>query len=559
MKKIALLIMLAFVSYNSYSQGYFSGDLELRSDFYVRDTAIGAANTAQYDNLKSSMDSWFSSKFRNEKWGLEVGLRMDFHVNSRLHEPTGSFTRVKLGNFFIKKKIKKLTITGGHFYDQFGGGIAFRAYEDRFLGIDNSIFGIHAKYELTKNITAKAFGGLRNDRLSTNVIGTSGAFIKGLNVEGAFSLGDNISILPGISLVNRTISQDDMSTIVNNVNGYADFNDRFIPVYNTYLIAANNTINFKRFSWYIEGAYKTKEAIKVAIGKPYQNKAGNIIYSSLTYSTKGFGITGQFKRTENFQFRDNPENNSSILKGTLNFIPPINKQHSLRLPSRYAPASQEIDEIAFSIDMTKKLSKKFSLTAGTSLIFDSEGMRNNFLSIKTLADGTKRLTTDANFFELYAEFHWKASKKIKGEAGMQFLQYNKDFYEGPAGYATDALVYSPSFELTYKIDRKKSIRAEVQYQHTAKDFGQWAFALVEFSMAPNFTISVSDQWNISKGPNKSSKDNEHYYSIFTSYTQNTTRFFASYVKQVEGIVCTGGVCRLEPSFNGVKVGMNTSF
>ena len=99
----------------------------------------------------------------------------------------------------------------------------------------------------------------------------------------------------------------------------------------------------------------------------------------------------------------------------------------------------------------------------------------------------------------------------------------------------------------------------MQYQNTEKDFGHWAFALLEFSMAPNFTISVSDQWNISKGPNKSSKDNEHYYSVFTSYTQKTTRFFASYVKQVEGIVCTGGVCRLEPSFNGVKIGMNTSF
>lgn len=117
MKKIVLLVMLAFVSYSSYSQGYFSGDLELRSDFYVRDTSINASGTAQYDNLKSSLDSWLSSRYRNEKWGLAVGLRLDFHVNSRLHEPTGSFTKVKLGNFFITKKIKKLTVTGGHFYD----------------------------------------------------------------------------------------------------------------------------------------------------------------------------------------------------------------------------------------------------------------------------------------------------------------------------------------------------------------------------------------------------------------------------------------------------------
>ena len=546
MKKNSIITLFLLVGFSAFSQGYFSGDLELRNDFYVRDTTIGAANTAQYDNLKSSMDSWLSSNYRNDKWGLEVGLRMDFFINSRLHEPTGAFTKVKVGNFFVKKRINKLTITGGHFYDQFGSGIAFRAYEDRFLGIDNSLFGIHAKYELTKNIDLKAFGGLRNDRLSDKIIGTSGAFIKGLNTEGNFSFGEDFSLLPGISIVNRTMSQDDMSKVVNNINAYANFDDRFIPVYNTYIFSAYNTLNYKKVSWYVEGAYKTKEAIKIAVGVPYKNKAGNILYSSLTYSTKGFGITGSFKRTDHFQFRDSPENNSSLLKGALNFIPPINKQNSVRLPARYAPASQEISEVAFSLDITKKINKKIAFHFTASEIHDLD------ISFRYW-DKTKL------FRELNADIDWKATKKIKGEVGFQFIQYNKDFYEGPAAYTNNAMVYTPYFELTYKFDRKKSLRTELQYQHTAQDFGHWAFALVEFSMAPNFTISVSDQWNIAKGPNKSSKDNEHYYSIFTSYTKNTTRFFASYVRQVEGIVCTGGVCRLEPSFNGVKVGLNTSF
>ena len=191
MKKTILLIAIISLSLNVISQGYFSGDLELRTDFYLRDTStLGTAGNPQYDLLKSSMDSWLSSKYRNDNLGLEVGLRLDFHINSKLHDPNGVFTKVKLGNFFIKKKIEKLTITGGHFYDQFGGGIAFRAYEDRFLGIDNSLFGVHAKYDLTKDISVKAFGGLRNDRLSENTIGTSDAFIKGINAEGVFSLGE---------------------------------------------------------------------------------------------------------------------------------------------------------------------------------------------------------------------------------------------------------------------------------------------------------------------------------------------------------------------------------
>lgn len=547
-KKICTTFLLFGIYHIAIAQSYFSGDLELRSDFYVRDTTIGAAGTPQYDNQKSSMDSWLSSSYRNENWGLSVGLRMDFFVNSRLHKPTASFTKVNLGNFYVKKEIKGLTVTGGHFYDQFGSGIAFRAYEDRFLGIDNSIFGIHAKYDFTKNFSVKAFGGLPNDRLSKNVIGTSGAFVKGINGEGLVSLGKekDLTIRPGASVVNRTISQDNMNTMVNNINGYPNFNDRFKPVFNTYIFSAYNTLNYKNFSWYVEGAYKTREAVKIAVGSPYKNTAGNIIYTNLTYSQKGFGITAQFKRTQNFQFRDAPDTDGTILNGALNFIPPINRQNSVRLAARYAPASQEISEVAYSFDITKKLSKKIDFHFTYSEIHDLD------ISFKYWAKTTL-------FREFNADIDWRASKKVKGEAGVQYVLYNKEFYEGPSGYDRDVQAITPYFELTYKFDNKKSLRTELQYQYVPRDFGQWLFVLAEFSMAPNFTISLADQWNIVKGENKSSKNNEHYYSVFSSYTIKTTRFFASYVRQVEGIVCTGGVCRLEPSFNGVKVGLNTSF
>jgi hypothetical protein len=36
-------------------------------------------------------------------------------------------------------------------------------------------------------------------------------------------------------------------------------------------------------------------------------------------------------------------------------------------------------------------------------------------------------------------------------------------------------------------------------------------------------------------------------------------FGVSYVKQVEGIVCTGGVCRYEPAFNGVRLNLQARF
>jgi len=51
----------------------------------------------------------------------------------------------------------------------------------------------------------------------------------------------------------------------------------------------------------------------------------------------------------------------------------------------------------------------------------------------------------------------------------------------------------------------------------------------------------------------------HYPRFDVFYTYKTNRFSLSYVKQVEGIVCTGGICRLEPAFSGVKLSVNSTF
>ncbi|MBX9448900.1 MAG: hypothetical protein KL787_03955 [Taibaiella sp.] len=44
-----------------------------------------------------------------------------------------------------------------------------------------------------------------------------------------------------------------------------------------------------------------------------------------------------------------------------------------------------------------------------------------------------------------------------------------------------------------------------------------------------------------------------------AYSKNAHRFSLAYVKQVEGINCTGGVCRYEPAFSGLRLGITSSF
>ncbi|MBK8557085.1 MAG: hypothetical protein IPL65_15525 [Lewinellaceae bacterium] len=58
---------------------------------------------------------------------------------------------------------------------------------------------------------------------------------------------------------------------------------------------------------------------------------------------------------------------------------------------------------------------------------------------------------------------------------------------------------------------------------------------------------------------KTRYDGLHYPTVGVVYTLKATRFSLAYVKQVEGINCAGGICRYEPTFNGVRLQLNSSF
>jgi hypothetical protein len=140
--------------------------------------------------------------------------------------------------------------------------------------------------------------------------------------------------------------------------------------------------------------------------------------------------------------------------------------------------------------------------------------------------------------------------------GANFVSYDQEFYEAkPDAKLVETI--TPFVEFLYKIDRKKSIRCELQYLNTDGDFGSWMYGLLEFNMAPSWSFAVSDMYNYQ--PTDKSPGQIHYYDVAVAYTKAANRFQIKYARQVEGIVCTGGVCRFEPAFNGVRLGVTSSF
>jgi hypothetical protein len=561
---LTFFVIAAFSSHHIYGQSFLSGSFQSNTNFYIRDSTIGAANLPHYDNLKVGSDIWFNLNYTNTKYDLEAGVRFDAYLNSILRNPSTPYTGVGLGSFYIKKKFKDVTFTGGYLYDQIGTGMIYRAYEERTLGIDNALIGGRVEYDYKQMLHIKVFSGVQK-----NVFAIYNPIISGLNVDGNFTIG-KVTLAPGAGIINRSMDQGSMKALVSAVEGM-DSAQRFVPKFNVYAFTFYNTLTVGPVSWYIEGSYKTQDAaygLNKSGANQLFNKTGNAVYSSLNISKKGLGVTLQFKRVENFTLRTSP--NEKIFQGLMNFEPPIPKQNSLRLPSRYFASSLEQHELAFGAEITWTPIKKLSFLLNGSyvrdFIFQPALVREPVVTDRGAGVLDTAYRDHKNFFgEGNIEAHYKPTHNIEIELGFQYVFYNRIIYQSDGGthpgeYKVSS--YTPFAELTHKINKKLSYRIELQYQYVPNDFGQWAYGLFEFNVAPSFSFAVSDMWNFKPNPQnvlQVYQTPHHFYSAFVSYTHGAHRFSLSYAKQVAGIVCTGGVCRYEPAFSGVRFSVTSTF
>jgi hypothetical protein len=558
--KIRLLFCccLSLTTLTLFSQnegGQVSGNLETTAKFFLRDSLIGAANTPQYDRQLFGAETWLNLNYSN--WGFDFGIRFDLFNNSNLLNPTGSYSDEGIGRWFIRKKVQELGISVGYLYDQIGSGIIFRAYEERPLLIDNALVGLRLEYEIDDNWRVKGFTGRQKQQFDIYR-----PVIKGANIEGFIASDEEDpkwSVAPGIGIINRTLDDASMDNLVATINTY-QAQDTFTPTYNVYAGTFYNTFTVGPFSWYVEAAYKTREAIRdplgqfiqgqdTLLGEKFIDRPGSVLYTSLGYAQKGLGITLEAKRTQNFSLRTRPQ--ESLIRGMLNYLPALTRINTYRLASRYFAATQELGELAFQLDARYSIQRTW----------------NFYLNVSNITD----LDNELLYRELYGEVSYQYDRILTFTGGVQHQNYNQAVYEVKPG-APNVRTITPFTEVLYKIDRLKALRFELQYMLTGRDertdlkqdYGDWLFFLAEYSVAPRWTISVSDMFNVGPGSNSPADDSgdkvkAHFPRIDVSYTKRSNRYSLSYVKQVEGVVCTGGICRLEPAFSGFQLNVTSTF
>ncbi|MCK9339715.1 MAG: DUF6029 family protein, partial [Bacteroidales bacterium] len=188
MKNILKLILAAFlltISLQGYAQsqigrGRISGDFGFNGMYYIPDSLIGAKKVDE----KVRANTWLNLNYTNG--GFTAGVRYEFYSFPLIDFENIGYKGQGLTNYFVDYKNDFIQVTAGSFYEQFGNGLVFRAYEDRQLGIDNSLLGARVKVTPYKGITLKGIWGIERNNFDFNYTERQD-YVRGLDADIALA------------------------------------------------------------------------------------------------------------------------------------------------------------------------------------------------------------------------------------------------------------------------------------------------------------------------------------------------------------------------------------
>ena len=317
-------------------------------------------------------------------------------------------------------------------------------------------------------------------------------------------------------------------------------------------------LNIGDFGWFTEYAHKINDP---SARNGYIYKDGNGLFTNLSYSKTGIGITLMSKWIDNMSYKSDRTITSNMVD--INYLPSITKEHSYALASMYPYATQQNGEVGVSGTVNLHFAKNSPLGGKTGM-----SVAANFSQVNdtTYIGQTGTLGYATSFYAVgdevyFQEANLEVSKKFsnnwKGVFTYLYQTYNKDVVEShaPGDFGT---IYSQIAiaDLSWKITKKHTLRGELQGLWTKQDKGNWMAGTLELTVSPNWFISVMDQYNYG---NSDTEKRLNFYTFAGGYTHNSTRLALSWGRQREGIVCVGGVCRYVPATNGVTLTITSSF
>lgn len=525
--------------------GSVTGNVQFDGQLSRRDSVIGSSDVPEKLLSNARTDILYTNG------NFSAGLRYEAYLNPMLGF-NSQYTGQGIANYFVSYKTQTFAVTAGHFYEQFGNGMTLRAYEDRYLGLDNAIRGLNVMYRPTNGITLKALAGQQRYYWDTR------GLVRGLDAE--FSLNDIVKpwnesktrLTLGGSFVSK---YEDDETIPADISGF-----KLNLPKNVGAASVRMDLAHGGFGLQAEYAHKGQDP---TVMNDFIYKNGEALWVSASYSQKGLSANIQAKRVDNMGFKSVRSVTGEMLY--INYTPAITKQHTYAFLSMYPYATQSTGEMGLQADFMYKFKKETLLGGkyGTDLHFNASlitGLDTTRIGGKG-TDGYSSSffgTGDTYYGDLSLEIAKKINSKVKLTATYGYVLFNPivEGHQGEMHHNHVAIA-----DLTWKINRKNVLRFEAEWMGSDSKYdpnvddkraGDWIMGLVEYNFTSAWFVSISDQYAYNDGIG-------NYYNISVGYTHNATRLQIGYGKQREGIICIGGVCRQVPASNGLTFSLTTSF
>lgn len=526
----------------------------IQSDILLpqEDDAIGT----KYDSNSDFLTNTYADLHLRSKW-VDAGARVEF-----MEYPLPGFERDFEGwgvpHLYVKGKFGSgWEVTLGDLYDQFGSGFIFRAYEERSLGIDNSIRGLRLNMSAIDGLNLKVLGGLQRRYWDWDDEAIVGGADAELNIDrfSAKMQDKGINWMVGASFVAK--KEDDEMIMVNPVQ-------RLNLPETVTAFDVRTRYQQGNYSLMAEYAMKSQDP---SFDNGYIYKKGNALMLSASYSKRGMSALVQAKRSEDMSFRSRRSVNGT--SAFLNHMPAFAYQHTYALAALYPYATQMANgewamqgEFGYTFKRKTPLGGKY----GTSLKLNISYIRA--IDREPVTDG-KLMGTDgytSSFFKFgdetyYQDINLQLEKKISQAFKINLMymnqRYNQGVIEGHGGMINSDIFVG---EGKYQFNKKLTLRGELQYLTTSHESGDWMYGLLELSVLPYLMFTVSDMYGkpaINGG--LAYGDKEHYYMASVTFNYNAHRIMAGYGRTRAGYNCSGGVCRYVPASKGVNISYNYSF
>lgn len=506
-----------------------------------------------YDPNPENIFVWRNKLNLRLKWDfLTAGVRIDQTVYANPPGPDAQGNRLYINDIrpedlMLKFRYKRLTVSIGDDYVQLGRGMALSLRKFDELGFDLNVRGAHVQWR-NRLVSVKAAVGLVN---IANIDNVTGKFVPD-PLDAVFAARVVVRPLNWLRIGVNGVDIERRHSPLTSSLGWLTDGDLADPnnpqQVRTWITGGTLQLSDigEVFNLYVEANYQETASNRIAGTRVTpQTDTGLAFYTEATLYTGRFNMLFEFKHYDNWDIRSSPHPNTHRKNGILDktftyVVPPSLERYDqevvnntdvtgghLRLDYRL-PDNQNILSISSAFFYNAPLEKEW--TMHTYAVWEHKNRRGDRWIVQ--AGYRQEECPDCQRTDPVTKAN------IEGLTRLRVIHWDLDF---------NLLIDGPhNIQLHWRHEfRHKDVGAEIE-----DDFAEGTmYASWNWSPHWSFTLQfeyLNDQASWERG-NK-------FFAGIIQYRFSQSNFVRLFVgSQKGGLRCTGGVCRVFPEFEGVKL------